>query len=74
MGKPVGPKRRNTGINVKVTVYNCLPPKFHLTGALRRILTEVPYSGALLKLWTTLNPNPTGSWENLWVQKEGTQV
>jgi len=55
-------------------MYSCLLPEFHLTGALSRILTGVSFCGALLKLWITLNPNPTGSWENLWVQKEGTQV
>jgi len=37
--------------------------EFHLTEALRRILTEVPYCGALLKLWIILNPDPTGSGE-----------
>jgi len=55
-------------------MYNCLLPEFHLTGTLHRILTGVPYCGALLKLKITLNLNPAGSGENLWVQKEGTQV
>jgi len=41
--------------NIKVTMYSCLLPEFHLTGALRRILTGVPYCGALLRLWITLN-------------------
>jgi len=54
-------------------MYSCLLPEFHRTGALRRILTEVSYCGALLKLWITLSLNPAGSGENLRVQKEGTQ-
>ena len=41
-------------------MYNCLLPEFHLTGALRRILTGVLYCGALLKLWITLNPTGSG--------------
>ena len=55
-------------------MYSCLLPEFHLTGALRRILTEVLYCGALLRLWITLNLNSAGSGENLRVQKEGSQV
>jgi len=41
--------------NVKVTMYSCLLLEFHLTGDLQRVLTVVPYCGALLKLWITLN-------------------
>jgi len=51
-------------------MYICLLPEFHLTGALRRILTGVRYSGAVLKFWITLNLNPGGSEENLRVQKK----
>jgi len=54
-GKTSGSKRRNPGINIKVTMYSCLLQEFYLTGALRRILTGVPYCRALLKLWITLN-------------------
>jgi hypothetical protein len=64
----------NPGINVKVTMYSCLLPEFHVTGALRRILTGVPDCGALLRLWITLNLSTAGSGENLRVQKEGTRV
>ena len=32
------------------TIYRCLVPEFHLIAALRRILTEVPYCGAVLRL------------------------
>ena len=41
-GKTSRLKRRNPGINDKVTVYSCLLPEFYLTGALRRIFTGVP--------------------------------
>ena len=47
--------RRNPGVNVKITTYSCLLPEFHLTGALCRSLTGVPYCGALHELWITLN-------------------
>ena len=46
--------------------YECLRyllSEFPLTGALRRILAGVPYCGAVLKLWITLNLNPTGCGE-----------
>jgi len=48
--KPPGPKRRNPGINVKIAMYSCLLLEFHLTEALCRIPTGVPYCRALLKL------------------------
>jgi len=51
-------------------MYSCLLPEFYLTGALRKIVTGVPCYGALLELWMTLNLNPTGSGENLRVQKK----
>jgi len=53
-GKPPGPKRRNLGMNVEITMYGCLLPDFDLTGALRRILAGVPCCGALLRLWIIL--------------------
>jgi len=63
-------KKRNPGINGKVTMYRCLLSDFYLTGALRKILTGVPCCGALLELWMTLNLNPAGLAENLLVQKK----
>jgi len=50
-------------------MYSCLLPEFFLTGALRKILTEVPCCGALFELWMTLNLSPAGSGENSQVQK-----
>jgi len=41
-GKPPGPKRRNPGINVEVTMYGCLLPQIPLAGALRKSLLESP--------------------------------
>jgi len=56
--------RYNVGrYNVKITMYNCLLPEFHLTGALRRVLTGVPYYGALLRLLSYSNLDPIGSGE-----------
>ena len=51
-------------------MYCWLLPEFHLTRVLRRILTEVSYCGALLKLWITLYLNPAGSEENLRVKRK----
>jgi len=53
--KTSGSKSRNPGINIEVTIYSCLLQEIHITAALRRILTGVPYCGALLKLWITLS-------------------
>jgi len=49
-GKPPGPKRRNPGMNAKISMYGCLVLEFHLTGALRRILAGVPYCRDVLRL------------------------
>jgi len=54
-------------------MYSFLLPEFHLSGALRRIPTVVPYSRAVVQLSITLSLNPAGSGESLQVQKEGTQ-
>jgi hypothetical protein len=67
-------KKRNPGIKVKVIMHRCLLPELHLILAFRRILTGVPSCGAPLRLWIILSLDPTGSGENLRVQKEGTQV
>jgi len=61
------------GSKKKEPRYECLRyllPEFPLTGAPRKIRTGAPYCGSLLKLWITLNLNPTGSGENLRVQKK----
>jgi len=60
---PPPQKNGNPAVNVEVTLYSCVLLEFHLTGALRRILTEVPSCGTLLRLWIILNLDPAGSGE-----------
>ena len=57
-----------------ITTYSCLLAVFAITGALREILTGVPFFGALLELWMTVNLNPAWSGDTPPGSEKGTRV